>query len=191
MLTLEVEYVRAGMKSPLVQGTGLDVRISTKKAFCRYFAAEPFHLPLIATPFLIEHPDSHGGRVWRMTPDMLVKAFSQKVWHARHSFLLQLMFNYLHKKNGVNRNKNPGPQPLSPGLQCSRLGGEGGGRPGLLAQATVFYILPKKCGFHRAFILRQFCDPSPLFLMLFVAVNLNPQIFLHWQNIAKHVEASL
>lgn len=168
------------------------MRISTKEIFCRYFAGQPSHSPLlVATPFLIKHPDSHGGRVPRMTPDMLVKAFSQKVWHAGHSFLFQLKFNYLHKENGVNRNKHPGPEPLSPGLRCSRLGGEGGGGPAFLAQATVFYILPKKCGFHKAFFLHQFCDPSPLFLMLSVAVNLNPQIFSRWQNNAKHVESSL
>lgn len=116
-VTWEVEYVSAGLKSPLVQGRGLDVRTLTQEVFCRYFAAEAAQSPpLGAIPFLIKHPDSHGGRVWRMTPDTLVKTFSWKVWHAGHSTLLQLLFNYLHEEDSVNRNERPGPQRLSPGL---------------------------------------------------------------------------
>lgn len=116
-VTWEVEYVSAGLKSPLVQGRGLHVRTLTQEVFCRYFAAEAAQCPpLGAIPFLTKYPDSHGGRVWRMTLDMLVKIFSWNVWHAGHLTLLQLMFNYLHAEDSVNRNERPGHQPLSPGL---------------------------------------------------------------------------
>jgi len=127
----EVEYVSPGLKSPLVQGRGLHVRTLTQEMFCRYLAAEAAQSPpLQAIPFLIKHPGSHGGRVWRMTPDMLVRTFSWKVWHAGHSTLLQLMVNYLHREDSVNRNERPGPQPLSPGLtERLREGGGGGSAP--------------------------------------------------------------
>lgn len=111
-MTLEVEYVSTGLMSPLVQGTGLDVKTLTQEV--GIFAAESVQSSLLeATRFLIKHPGSHGGRVWRMTPDKLVKTFSWKVWHAGHSSLLQLMFN---KENGVNKIEIPDPQHLSPGL---------------------------------------------------------------------------
>lgn len=106
-VTWEVEYVRAGLKCPLDQGRVLHVRTLTQEVFCMYFVEEAaLSPPFGAIPFLIKHPDSHGGRVWRMTPGMLVKTFSWKVWRARHSTLLQLMLNYLLKEDKVNKNKN-------------------------------------------------------------------------------------
>lgn len=116
-VTWEVWYVSAGLTSSLVQGRGLDVTTLTQEVLCRYFATEAAQSPpLGAVSFLIKHTDSHRGRLWRMTPDMLVKTFSWKVWQAGHSTLLQLMFNYLHKEDSVNRTERPSPQPLSPGL---------------------------------------------------------------------------
>lgn len=103
----EVKCVNADLKPPLVQGKDLLVRTSTQEVFCRYFMEEAaLSPPFGAIPFLIKHPDSHGGRVWRMTPGMLVKTFSWKVWHAGHSTLLQLMLNYLYKEDQVNKNKS-------------------------------------------------------------------------------------
>lgn len=51
-----------GLMSPLVQGTGLDVKTLTQEV--GIFAAESVQSSLLeATPFLIKHPGSHGGRV--------------------------------------------------------------------------------------------------------------------------------
>lgn len=129
-----------------------------------------------------------------MTPDMLVKTFSWKVWHAGHSALLQLLVNYLHKDDSVNRNERPGPQPLSPGLterqQAKRRRGCRISSPRAGYHLLYVAFLPVNCWLNRTLFLHQPCDPSPLLLVLFMVVNLNPQIVSRWQKVAQHVESS-
>lgn len=59
-----MECVSAGLRSPLVQGRDLYVKTLTQEVFCRHFVEEAaLSGPFGAIPFLIKHPDSHGGRV--------------------------------------------------------------------------------------------------------------------------------